>query len=130
MMNRSDAAGAPSAPWACTDCGARGEASGDCARCGQGPRVDLREANVREVLIEDDRRRAEKRGQQFLFMGIVLMVLGWLSVGLVSFPLMMAALSMPGGLIFVVALAVGAVGVQKLLLTLFPPRPRFPYLYA
>jgi hypothetical protein len=120
--------GADAGAWACSDCGARWDEKGDCRGCGQGPLVDLRESNVRDALVEEDRRRAERRSQRMLVVAIGLILSAWLLGGLVSFAILLAPLARPGGLLFIALLAVGAMGLRKLLAALFPAKPRFPYL--
>ncbi len=46
--------------WVCGDCGARASEPGDCNVCGF-PRLDARQSDVRQMLINDDRRRKTKR---------------------------------------------------------------------
>ena len=46
--------------FACTDCGARSATDGDCEHCGEGPLMDLDDAEVREALRKEDEGRAEK----------------------------------------------------------------------
>lgn len=49
------------AQWACSDCGQRCSASGVCARCGEGPLLDLEDPNVVQRLIAQDEERADAK---------------------------------------------------------------------
>jgi hypothetical protein len=62
--------------FACLRCGTRCPAPGDCARCPGVALLDLRTPSVREMLLDEDRRRAERRKDQLRWasvpVGIVL----------------------------------------------------------
>ena len=123
-----DGAGTNVGAWVCSDCGARWDAGGDCARCGEGPLLDLRHPTVREELLKDEQRRREKHSQRLLALSALIAVLAWCSLGFFSIEVVMFVIMMPGGLIAVAGIAVAAFVLSRILGSIFPLKPRFPYL--
>jgi hypothetical protein len=106
-------------PWICMDCSARNAAGGDCGSCGQGPLLDVRDAQVRATLLQQDAERGLKRGRTLIVVAAgVAAVLG--------FPLVFV-LGQFVGLAAVVGL--GALVYAGLRMAL-PYKPRFADLRA
>jgi hypothetical protein len=114
--------------WACPECGERAIAPGACVHCGHGTLVDLGDSINCELLRFRDRRLAEEHAERLLGASTALVVVLWCSIGLASYPVMVALLSVPGPLVLVGVLIVTALATSRLLETIFPAKPRFPYL--
>lgn len=119
--------------YVCSDCRARAPSAGDCS-CGAGPLLDLKDAAVVEMLIEEDDRRAEKQTQRFLWAGVLTGV-GTIVLCIWADPLrhMLVAVSLPLPIVGVplTFLAVGiatAVLLSKLLSVAVKKPHRFPEL--
>lgn len=109
------------------DCGERLDTGGDCAACGKGPLLDLRDPEVRRTLVEDDDRRARKR--EGLVIGAAVLVAIPAVVGLeLAIPLLARVLYAFGCLGELGACAALAVALWQLGRRLWPARRRFPYL--
>ncbi|HEY1954414.1 MAG TPA: hypothetical protein VGH28_02360 [Polyangiaceae bacterium] len=101
-------------PWVCMDCAARNDAAGNCARCGEGPLVDARDALVRKTLRDQDDERGRKRSRTLI---VAAAAIGSI-FGLPCLLLFGEVL----GLVVVVLLAAGIYGVLRLTFSL---KPRF-----
>lgn len=117
----------------CSDCKARAAAAGDCP-CGQGPFLDLKDPAVREMLIEEDDRRAQRQTQRFLWLGVVVGVVAivfsiWsdtLRKALVAISLPLPLVGVP--LTFLGVGIVSAVVLSKVLSAAVKKPHRFPEL--
>jgi hypothetical protein len=105
------------------DCGARQVEPGACSTCKQDPVLDLVDPNVRAMLLDEDTRRREKRGDRIRYASVpvaIVVVVVLLSVGgtavIPSGPFMSYWI---GSMIAV------ALGVMKLADAVMPFRPRF-----
>jgi hypothetical protein len=56
-------------PWACLECGARQDASGQCQRCRRDDVADLRDEKVRELARDIEDRLAHDREKHLRFLG-------------------------------------------------------------
>ncbi len=101
-------------PWICMDCGAHNGAAGSCAKCGEGPLVDARDALVCTTLRNQDAERGRKRSQMLI--GAAAAIGAVFGLPLVLF------LGEFVGLVTVVLFGAGIYAVLRLL---FPYRPRF-----
>ena len=114
--------------WACPECGERAIAPGACVHCGHAGLVDLGDSITCELLRFEDRRLAERHSGRLLGAATALVVVLWCSLGLASYPVMVALLAVPGPLVLVGILIVAALATSRLLEVVFPAKPRFPYL--
>ena len=101
-------------PWVCMDCAARNDAAGDCARCGEGPLVDAREALVRKTLQDQDGELGRKRSRMLIGAAAAL-------GSVFGLPLVFL-LGEFVGLVAVVLVGAGIYGVLRLF---FSYKPRF-----
>jgi hypothetical protein len=110
------------------DCGQRREGAGNCANCTDSPLLDLDDAEVRLGLKDDDQRRADKRDRLFIVLsvpfGIAVVLIAAFTPGL---SLLMETVP-GGGLKYIVLMAGTGYGLSRLLLKIFPEKPRFPFI--
>jgi hypothetical protein len=105
------------------DCGARQAEGGACAACKEDPVLDLADPSVRAMLIDEDVRRREKRGDRVRYASVpvsIATVVLFLSVG--------GAAILPSGPFlsyWIGAMVAVALGVMKLADLAMPFRPRF-----
>jgi hypothetical protein len=104
-------------PFACIDCGARGETDEECPTCGADGMMDLRDEHVREELRREDEARAATRRHQMIVPALPfgLPVILFFSMG--GQPLCGGA----AGLAITYALSL-------VLAAIFPAKTRFPYV--
>ena len=117
----------------CTQCGRRQMAAERCSGCGSDDGLlDLRDERTRDLLVDMDMRRRDRRETQLRMLAVVIgigIVVGlWLVPGFWSFRL--GHFAMP----FMIdqwALMIGiAFGALKLLSATLQVRPRFPFIDA
>jgi ribosomal protein L40E len=100
--------------WICMDCAARNAGAGNCARCGEGPLLDLRDAQVRGALHQQDEERGRAKSRKLLAVAAAIgAVLGFPIVFTLGAIIGLLGVVAFGGLIFLVLRAV------------FPYKPRF-----
>ncbi len=56
--------------YACSDCGHRQADLGNCTKCGEGPLLALASSGTAEMLIEQDRVRAERSRSRALWISL------------------------------------------------------------
>jgi hypothetical protein len=108
----------------CGTCGRRYPAAGDCPDCPGSALLDLRQADVRELLEEIDDRARRSRDQRWLWVGVVV---GVALVGLLNgFPFWQtvrrSTIVLPFFLDQIILMAFVAAGLQRLLVKLFPAK--------
>jgi hypothetical protein len=105
------------------DCGARQAEGGACAVCREDPVLDLADANVRAMLIDEDVRQREKRGDRVRYASVpiaIAVVVFLLAIGGAAF--------FPAGPFmsyWIGAMIAVALGLMKLASVVVPFRPRF-----
>ena len=120
----------PASPFACSDCGQRSVAGGDtCARCGNGPLLDLRQDLVRQTLREEDDRRRERTAQRGIWVGVPIGIVSMLALAFTA-PAVIKAIPIPLPVAFrvIVLMCLVAWGASRLYVRLFPAERRFPDL--
>ena len=105
----------PSGPFFCEQCTARFALAGDCPHCPEEPLLDLRDEDVRHMLINFDQARMRKR------MGIY----GAIS-GAVTFPVFFFLLEFIGLWLDLALWILMAAGLSTLLMTMLPPKRKCP----
>ena len=120
----------PAMDFVCTQCGLRQAEPERCAGCGDDTLLDLREERTRELLVEMDARRRDRRETQVRILAVVIGIATvaalWLVPGYWGFRERNYAMPF---LIDQWALMIGiAFGAMKLVGKALPARRRFPFV--
>jgi len=109
-------------PFICGTCGARYAAVGDCPACPGSALLDLRKADVLELLEDIDDRMRRSRDQRWLWVGVVVgvLIVGFLNLQSFWQVVRRSTIVLPFFLDQIILMALVAVGVQRLLLKLLP----------
>jgi hypothetical protein len=100
--------------WICMDCAMLGPNGGDCAACGEGPLLDLRDSQVRVTLRQQDAERSRQRNGKLLVIASAI-------AAVMGFPIVFVL-----GTVIGVGAAIGlGAGGYALLRLVFPYRARF-----
>lgn len=114
-------------PWVCGTCGKRFAANGQCDACSD-PLLDARLEDVRQMLIDDDARRAAVSFRRWLaLMGVIatLLVVGSVIV-VPALNLIYGVLPLFGG--YIIAIGLLTLGLTMAAQRLFPPKRLFAWL--
>ncbi len=115
--------------YVCFDCGQRQPGPGRCPGCGDSPLLDLEDGGVRIALEDDDFRRRTERDRTFTALCVpVALVLGVSLLFVPGFTTLLGLVPGPNFLKIIFGMAGMGYGLSRLLLMVFPPRLRFPYL--
>src|SRR5688572_28854758 len=115
--------------WVCMLCGYRADTDyGECQGCRQGPLLDIRKEDVRELIRDHYSRIRQSREQWWLWLGVaagILLVLAAL-IFIPPYRKMRRAMALPMGLDQLIIMAAIAYGTQQLMSRMFPVKPPFP----
>lgn len=115
------------ARFACMDCGARQPVGGTCGTCTSDPTLDLHDAQVRHMLIEDDLSRRSRRVDRVRYVSVPISIVVVIFLAFVpGVSLLIPQLPFFSG--YVLSMIGVALLCMKLFDVVFPFRPRFPYL--
>ena len=109
-------------PFICGTCGQRYPAAGDCPACPGSALLDLRKPSVLEMLDEFDDRATRSREQRWLWVGVIVSVVGMTIVNGFEFwqTVRRSTIVLPFFGDQILLMAVIAWGLQRLLVRLFP----------
>ena len=111
--------------YACSDCGHRQDDLCNCTKCGEGPLLDLASSGTAEMLIEQDRQRAERSRSRALWISLPIgMAVGGLFAGVLPQVLALIPLPIPFALPIkvIVLMVLVTLAFMQAIVRLLPPK--------